>query len=304
MAQRQQPIRVGIVDEEFPYPANSGKRLRTLNLIQRLAKTHELTYVAHQNSKPGESKVARDYLESIGVKTVEVDRVVPPKSGVAFYSRLFANLFSKLPYSVTSHVSEKMKAVLAQVEQESDIQLWHCEWTPYAELFRGWDTRPVVMAAHNVESLIWQRYIESETNMAKRWYIRHQWKKFVQFERWAFGRVTRTIAVSRPDQQLAVEDFGAENVVVVDNGVDSRKYIASGQRSTNTMIFLGSLDWRPNLDGLQHFIRNAYPKIVQARPDVVFQIVGRNPAKWLVELAEMDPNIELHADVPLSLIHI
>ena len=35
--------------------------------------------------------------------------------------------------------------------------------------------------------------------LLKRWYIRLQWQKFEQFERWAFNRATRTIAVSQTD---------------------------------------------------------------------------------------------------------
>ena len=31
-------LKVAIIDEELPYPANSGKRLRSLNLITRLAR--------------------------------------------------------------------------------------------------------------------------------------------------------------------------------------------------------------------------------------------------------------------------
>lgn len=293
-----EPLRVAIVDEEFPYPANSGKRLRTLNLIKRLAATHELTYVAHRNSKPDESQVAREYFHSLGIKTIEVDRTVPKKSGIGFYGRLAGNLFSPLPYSVSTHSSDAMKLALQKLEQDGDIQLWHCEWTPYAELFRGWKTRPLVVAAHNVESLIWQRYAETESNPVKRWYIRHQWKKFKRFETWAFDRAATTISVSEPDKNLAVKEFGATEVEVVENGVDMELYASDKPRKLESLIFLGSLDWRPNLDGLQHFIKTSFPEIVAKYPKVVFRIVGRNPANWLVELAQANPNIQLHANVP------
>ncbi len=38
-----------MVDEELPYPPNSGKRIRALNLTLRLAQRHRLTYVCHRN---------------------------------------------------------------------------------------------------------------------------------------------------------------------------------------------------------------------------------------------------------------
>ena len=50
---RDGPLHVVLVDEELPYPPNSGKRIRTLNLTLRLARRHRLTYVCHRNADPG-----------------------------------------------------------------------------------------------------------------------------------------------------------------------------------------------------------------------------------------------------------
>src|SRR5260370_3381057 len=48
-------FRVVLVDEELPFPANSGKRIRTLNLMTRLARQHHLTLVCHRNADPTEA---------------------------------------------------------------------------------------------------------------------------------------------------------------------------------------------------------------------------------------------------------
>ena len=54
---------------------------------------------------------------------------------------------------------------------------------------------PWVVSAHNVESLIWQRYAEAATNPLSHWFLEKQWKRFVQFESWAYPAATRTIHV-------------------------------------------------------------------------------------------------------------
>src|SRR5262245_25963849 len=95
-------IRVAIVDEELPYPLNSGKRIRTLNLLKRLATRHRITYICHRNADPDETRRAETYLHDLGIETIVVERAVPPKLGLAFYARLAANLFSPLPYSVAT----------------------------------------------------------------------------------------------------------------------------------------------------------------------------------------------------------
>ena len=233
-------VKVVVVDEEFPYPDNSGKRIRTFNLLLRLADEFDITYVAHQNADANESDLARKQLAKVGIRGIEVCRKVPPKTGLGFYFRLAANLFSPMPYSVASHSSSEMKSVLKRMVDDGAIDLWHCEWTPYVKLFEGLAANPLVVSAHNIESLIWRRYFETESNAVKRWYIQRQWKKFEHFERWAFNRATRTITVSQADASLARDSFGAKVVDVVENGVDLRRYESStNTRNAKKLIFVG-----------------------------------------------------------------
>ena len=130
-------LRVAIVDEELPYPPTSGKRIRTLNLTLRLARRHKLTYLCHRNADAGEAQRAAAFFAENGIETVVVDRAVPPKSGPGFYARLAANLFSPLPYSVASHTSPGLRAALRNHAATHCVDLWHCEWTPYAEALRA-----------------------------------------------------------------------------------------------------------------------------------------------------------------------
>src|SRR6516165_9808542 len=79
------PLHVVIVDEELPYPPTSGKRIRTLNLSLRLARRHHLTYISHRNADRAEAVRAAAYLADHGIKPMVVNRMVPKKSGPAFY---------------------------------------------------------------------------------------------------------------------------------------------------------------------------------------------------------------------------
>src|SRR5262245_1756837 len=157
-------LHVVMVDEELPYPPTSGKRIRTLNLTLRLARRHRLTYVCHRNADAEEARQAADFFVEHGIETVVVERAVPPKSGPGFYLRLAANLLSPLPYSVATHKSRAMQQTLAEIARTQRVDVRHCEWTPYAEALRGIAASRRVVMAHNVESIIWQRYHETETN--------------------------------------------------------------------------------------------------------------------------------------------
>src|SRR5260370_11419679 len=152
-------FRVVLVDEELPFPANSGKRIRTLNLMTRLARQHHLTLVCHRNADPTEAQQGAEYLADNGIASVVADRTAPSKSGLPFVARLGANLLSTLPYSVASHTSWELKQALRYVASRSPVDLWQCEGTTNADMLR-FVSGPRIVHTQNVEASIWQRYFE------------------------------------------------------------------------------------------------------------------------------------------------
>ncbi len=292
-------MRVAIIDEELPFPLNSGKRIRTFQLLSRLAQRHRITYICHQNANAEELATAVSAFRDLGIETIVVNRPVPPKSGPAFYGRLAANLLEPLPYSVASHTSSGLSRAMLNVLARRNIDLWQAEWTPYAESLQilG-DSRRLIMA-HNVESQIWRRYREGETNPAKRWYIGHQWRKFERFERRVFQQADRVVAVSHEDAKLIRDHFGGAHVDVVENGVDTAYFQPdSSQREPGQILFLGSLDWRPNLDAVDQLLATVFPALRSQETSARLCLVGRNPPDVLCRRVEATPGVELHANVP------
>jgi glycosyltransferase involved in cell wall biosynthesis len=192
-----------------------------------------------------------------------------------------------------------MQAEMDRLVTSDPPDVWHCEWTPYSHAMRRRPGRWAVMA-HNVESVIWQRMAEAEANPLKRWFIRQQWKKFETFERWAYTAATRTIAVSREDADRIERQFGARDVAVVDNGVDTEFFRPDPDvtRDPYCVLFLGSLDWRPNQDAVRLLLDDIFPKVRAAEPRATLFVVGRKPADGLREAVKRSPGVELQADVP------
>ena len=155
------PLRVAVLDEELPFPATSGKRIRTFNLLRRLADRHRVTVLCHRNPDPAEAAAADAAFRQLGIETIIVERSVPSKSGPVFYARLAGNLLSPLPYSVASHSSPALANAVRRFAARHRVDVWHCEWTPYAQVLRDAFGPRLASAhwsvmAHNVESLIWR----------------------------------------------------------------------------------------------------------------------------------------------------
>jgi polysaccharide biosynthesis protein PslH len=299
VATRGLGLHVVIVDEELPYPPTSGKRIRTLNLTLRLARRHHITYICHRNADEAEARRAAAYLADHGIQPIVVDRAVPKKSGPGFYFRLAANLASSLPYSVAAHTSTALIEALRQHAANHPVDLWHCEWTPYAEALCGLTGAPRLIMAHNVESLIWQRYYETESHPFKRWFIKHQWRKFRRFEERAFRGADHVVAVSDEDARVIAEQFGARRLDVVANGVDTSFFRPTDlPRHPEEILFLGSLDWRPNLDAVRLLLDQIFPAVRAKEPSARLCVVGRNPPHWLRRQVRAAGAVSLHADVP------
>jgi glycosyltransferase involved in cell wall biosynthesis len=64
------------------------------------------------------------------------------------------------------------------------------------------------------------------------------------------------------------------------------------------MVFIGSMDWDPNEDGVLWFVREIYPRIRREVPVARFTIVGRSPSSRLCAIAGQEQGIEITGRVP------
>lgn len=292
-------MRVAVVDWDVAYPMNSGKRLRTLGLLLSLAQRHEITYLSRASGGTAEAQAAAEYLQSVGIQTVFADMPVPKKRGVGFAARLLRSLASPHPYAVDVHLRGGFGRFLRRFAEQHHFDVWQLEWTPYVEMLRGLPGVRKLLVAHNVDSLIWRRYAESETRPLRRALVRQQHERFHRFEQRAFRHADRVVTVSDEDAALAHDLFGVEHVDVVENGVDVAAFGRTPRRpDPHEFLFLGSLDWRPNLDAVRQLLNEVLPRVCEEEPRARLQIVGRNPPDWLLQAATQQPNVSVHANVP------
>ena len=296
-----------IVDEELPYPPTSGKRIRIFNLVKQLAQRHEMTLICHRNADPQEARAAEAYFRDQKIETVLVDRRSVPTSGhfqaLRFRARIAFNLLSSVPYSVQWNHCPRLRDAVRQYAAKRAVDIWQCEWAPYARVLMGLAGARWVMMAHDIQSRTWERCYRSEENPLKRWYIGQQWHKYRRYERRVFTQAPLTITVTREDAEQARQEFSARRTAVVDNGVDVAQYAAaecrSGtSRSSGDILFLGNLSWRPNIDAVQTLLEKVFPQVLAEVPAARLCIVGRQPPQWLLQRCQSVRNVEVHADVP------
>ena len=88
------------------------------------------------------------------------------------------------------------------------------------------------------------------------------------------------------------EELRTTRVAVVPNGVDTEYYRPDPAvtREPATLLFTGTMDYRPNVDAVRWFALDVLPMVAEHRPDIKLDIVGRSPAPAVLELASGRPH--------------
>lgn len=279
-------LHVLAIDEELPWPANTGKRLRTLNLLTALASEFSIDLLVHGN---GATPEARARLQDRGIRVHVASSRIPKRSGPGLPFRLVSSMVRGLPYSVYSHWQSSYAAALHALLRDTHYDLLHCEWTPYAVYASG--QLPTCVAAHNVEWEIWRRTAAAESRPAHRLLFSVQTALMRRFEARVFARIGHATAVSAGDA-ARIRGMGCRDVTVVPNGVDANLVVADAGAtvSQRSLVFTGSMDWRANQDAIQWFIDDIHPILV-AQGDYRFHVVGREPPAWLRDPSRVPPQI-------------
>jgi polysaccharide biosynthesis protein PslH len=289
-------MKIFILDEFLCYPIDSGKKVRTYNLIRELAKNHKitlLTFVWGENTE----HAGIEHLKSLGIKVETVPRNNPQKSGLSFYFKLFTNLFSSLPYIVAGHMHSSYREKLSALVEEQKPDILLAEWSPYAIYLKPFTNLPRVAVAHNLESNIWRGYLEKSNSLLKKKYIQLQYQKVVKFENEIFNWLDGLITVSPVEFDQVSKSHPKLNVELVDNGVDTEYFSpSSAPKEENVISFTGSMDWRPNQDGIEYFILTILPLLREKTSDIKVLIIGRQPPQWLLDLGSKH-NVEFTRSV-------
>ena len=255
----------------LPYPPREGHQLRSWHMLRALAKRHEVTLLSFV--RDDDAPDATGPLRS-AVAQLEMFPIPSEQSRASLGFALMRGLLGGNPFVVEKYASADMRRRIAERLPQADIV--HVDMLPLASLL-GATRVPMVLNAHNVEHELLQRRIEIETRPAHRAFLRTQVGRLRQFETAVCRRASRILACSETDAQQLSALAPQTPVTVVPNGVDTQAIsVSQAPPLAHRMIFVGQMSWFPNRDGVAWFLDEILPRIVKARPDAQFALVGKN----------------------------
>lgn len=271
--------------KKFPFPLKDGEAIAVTYLARAMHHLgHEVTLLAMNTTKHPVvvSKVRSKLPHYKAVHHTKLDNEVKPLHA-------FLNLFSSDSYNISRFDNEafgqKLKSILKK--QEFDVvQLESLYLAPYIDIIRSNSKARIVLRAHNVEHEIWQRMSENESVALRRWYFEYSARKLKKYEVDQLGRIDQLLPISVIDEGK-FRDMGYRGKsLAVPIGLDLNVF-KNQVVEANTALsvsFIGSLDWMPNVEGLNWFLDQVWPHLHAIYPKLKLHIAGRNCPDWLKQI--------------------
>jgi len=283
-------------------PVHSGGDIRSYNIAHGLAAQHDLTFLSYYDrtrDEEYEKELKRHFPDSVCFCTGKRTSSVPKR--VLDYMVRFP---SEAPYAVSRFASPRVREKLRGWFQQGSFDVVVCDFLDAAVNFPRNITIPTVLFQHNVESEIWRRLALVQSHPAKKFLYQVEFAKMFGYERKMVRRFQHVIAVSEHDRSLMSRWVDPARITVVPTGVDLKQFKGKSpaREMENLVIFVGAMDWGPNVDAVEYFCQEIWPAVKAKIPDARFRIVGRNPDRRVEKLA--GESIEITGSVPSVVDHL
>lgn len=269
-------------------PLHSGGDIRSFNLLRQLTREHEValfSYYDGDRDRQYEDEIKKQLPGAICVSTGKA------QSGLRRGLDYALRLSNAEPYAVSRFASAKVRQGLNSCIAVSRPDVIVADFLDAAinlpeRLYADSSGVPLILFQHNVESEIWRRHADNGPNWAMRRMYGLESFKMLRYERGTVERFRHVIAVSEHDKALMSRWVPPERITVVPTGVDTGQFCPGVPAENDSLVlFVGAMDWEPNVDAVKYFCAEIWPWIQAKVPGARFRIVGRNPDRRVKELA-------------------
>lgn len=273
----QKEMRILQLCHKPPMPAVDGGCIAINNITQGLlCAGHQVKVLSVATPKHPyrPDALPEDYLEKTRFETVFVDTRIKYFEALSF-------LLRGLSYHVYRFFSKEMSKKLIQVLQDQNFDIVQIESifvTPYIPIIRQYSKAKIVVRLHNIEHLIWERIAQNHLSCGKKILLEKMNRQLKNYECSLMSKVDGYMAISEVDDKFFREVAGDTPGRVIPFGINvddyesEEDYIPSDKPE---LFHIGSMNWLPNVEGLEWFLDDIFPLILQHFPHLTFDIAGR-----------------------------
>lgn len=267
-------VRILFLSQRVPYPPNRGDKISCWHLIERMARRHEVQVVAF----------AHDEADRRAARTLE-------EKGFDVASFPLRPRWRSLPLLATARPLTLGFYGSARLQAEVDRRVAGCDmayaFSSSMGAFLLPHPLPWVMHFAELDSDKWRQYA-GRTAFPMSWVYRREWRTLFAFEQRLAAAALQNVFCTPLEQRIFQERIPGRPSLVVRNGVDLDSFRPAPELAEpRHLIFVGVMDYYPNVEGCLWFCRDVLPRLRERFPDVRLSIVGAHPTQEVRRLGEI-----------------
>ncbi len=265
-------MKIAFLTPSIPYPANSGGKIKTYKMLEYLSSSHSIDLY---------TIVAPDHRDSSSVQALKVRlpgvRILDTAGKrERTVSNFLKSIFYKKPLSVYRNYFPELAILLEKNIDSYDLI--------FVDHFLMWQYIPfthhpkTIVHQHNAEYVMWERYTTLLSSFLKRTVLRFETERIKKYERNLCAHAKAILAA--PNDQEALQKL-LPNVTLpffsTLHLADEELLLKPQQefKESNQLLYVGTLSWEANWDGLVWFLEGAWSKILAINPAINLVVIGK-----------------------------
>ena len=270
----------------LPWPPSKGDKIRSYHVLRRLAECHRV-YLGTFVDDPA------DWQYAGAVEAVCAGTCIRPLQSWRARWRALTALPRGDALTVACYRDRVMRRWVDQVVAEHKPDMALCYSSGVAPFVMRHATLRRVMDFVDADSDKWRQYAQARDGIARMVYAREA-RRLARLERAIATRFDASLFVSEAEAAFFRKQVpaAAAKAYGVANGVDGGYwdphlvYANPYPAGARAVVFTGAMDYRANVDAVEWFAREVWPRVLERRPDACFYIVGSNPTAAVHALAQ------------------
>lgn len=283
-------MRILFLTNLLPYPLDNGGKIKTYTTLTALKSLgHVIDLVCFTESKfiYEENKI-NDICNSV---TQVYNRLTTKENKIYMIRIALKSLLSKYSFSILKYLSNNMLNILIQKIENNNydiIYFDHLQMCLYLDLLKDRiANKTIILDEHNCEFLIMKRNMSSSKNFFKKFFLYMEYKKIEKFESKMIQHVDKVVTLSKNDyeslRKICDNDFDSTIIPIGIQDFGIKTW--NDNEEVLNIMFVGTLTWEPNNQGIIWFILNVIPIIERENIKYKLFIIGKNPSDRLKKIS-------------------
>lgn len=278
----------------YPLPENSGGSMRTMHFVRFFQARGFDVDLAYRDRIPGAESTNSLFSREYFLKALPGDSLFRE-----FVKKLNRRCIERIPHMVVDYEAASQEELVSAIESEeyTFILARYLYDTAILFMIPEYRTRIIIDFDDVLSGPIFAMHNPPNTALAGKLKNLFRKRLLIQYERKCLGFGAALFCSEQDRGAIAGKN---ENAFVVPNVFQGNSFggyeFGNGFNNGNILLFVGTLSYLANAEGLKWFVKYIFPSFRENYQDAKLLVVGASPSEDIRTLCQ-EKGLQLHPDV-------